>query len=610
VAGTTEDNEKTENCSEVKFVRDTDLTYTVHFYYVSPTFFEDTGDSTLWEHPTHSQSNADLTALNTAMNAGSGSAAGAQGSENYTYQKQGAGSDPAELAKTARGNSAKAASRKQSLDGSLGPGGLAAAVEGSYGSTAPPFLRRSKSLSAASASLLGISAADFFAEDESGPDALQVSDRDCVLIGSRMTLREYIVSRLDELRNEFERVDGKGAGVVTKFQWVNVMRQGMGLHLRWISIMQLLVLDRHFRSAHGKKMVDYREFLGSFEEEDGTAATGFGGAGRRGESAKEELGGELVDDEFTAVLKGAPAAAASAGGSAPGLQTSAVQVELPQSLHSPRDDVSTDGSEAASKLSPQRPQAEGSPSKVSGVSRKRVSFMCEDSDIPATATDSKHATGEQTSDGAVPANGKSISVSASGRPAPAAAVASSGSGAPGADAAEVPPLKTFGNHNISPELMEVLYIDYKEVEAAFAYFDRDCDGAITHSEFRAACRELNKYLPRGQKIRDVEALLALMDFEETGEILFNNFFELFRLSEMKLNVAIDEEDTLTSNLHHSENRDLVRRASAISMGGSFYASNTSKLAVHGVEINIDSEFTAKASDRVAASEAVGLNIDV
>jgi hypothetical protein len=441
---------------------------------------------------------------------------------------------------------------------------------------------------------LGINAADFFAEDEGGPDSLQVSDRDCVLIGSRMTLREFIVARLDELRNEFERADGKGAGVVTKFQWVNVMREGMGLHVRWISLMQLLVLDRHFRSAHGKKMVDYREFLASFEADAEDGGAGFGT--RRGASTKEDLGGELVEDEFTAVLKGPSAAAGAAGETGAGassgaaLLTSEVKVELPQSMHSPRDDASTDGSEAA-KLSPQRSQAEGSPSKSAAMSRKRVSFMCEDADVPALENKAGAGSGENSSGSTKPAL-KTVT--------------------PEVAAEDMPPLKTFADHNISPELMEVLYIDYKEVEAAFAYFDRDCDGAITHSEFRAACRELNKYLPRGQKIRDVEALLALMDFEETGEILFNNFFELFRLSEMKLNVAIDEEDTLASNLHHSENKDIVRRASAYSMGGSFYASNTTnKLAVHGVEINIDSEFAAvKGADRAAASEAVGLNIDV
>jgi hypothetical protein len=151
-----EENEKSENCSEVKYVRDTNLKYTVHFYYVSPTFFEDTGDSTLYDHPTHSQSNTDLTALHTATNAATTSASAQEG-ENYKYQVQ--SSDPVALANTARSNSARTVSRKHSLDGSLGPGGLVAAVDGANGSTAPSFLRRSKSLSAASASLLGINAA-------------------------------------------------------------------------------------------------------------------------------------------------------------------------------------------------------------------------------------------------------------------------------------------------------------------------------------------------------------------------------------------------------------------------------------------------------------------
>lgn len=41
-------------------------------------------------------------------------------------------------------------------------------------------------------------------DDGDGNDGLVVSDRDCVLIGSKMSLFEFIVSRLDELRKEFE----------------------------------------------------------------------------------------------------------------------------------------------------------------------------------------------------------------------------------------------------------------------------------------------------------------------------------------------------------------------------------------------------------------------
>lgn len=169
-------------------------------------------------------------------------------------------------------------------------------------------------------------------------------------------------------------------------------------------------------------------------------------------------------------------------------------------------------------------------------------------------------------------------------------------------------------HVMRAYVTQVLYIDYKEVESAFRYFDRDSDGFIKSAEFRSACKELNKYLPRGQKIRDIDSLLMLMDIEETGEIAFNNFFELFRLSEMKLNVGIDDEDSLLSSLHHSDMKDVVMRQHSVSGYGSFSVTSPSKLAIHGVQINVDSEFpqppqSPHASKLTRGDSPLGLNID-
>jgi len=175
------------------------------------------------------------------------------------------------------------------------------------------------------------------------------------------------------------------------------------------------------------------------------------------------------------------------------------------------------------------------------------------------------------------------------------------------------PSQMYFNHKISPGLMEVLYIDYKEVESAFHFFDRNKDGFISTSEFRAACKELNKHLPKGEKIKDVEAILMLMDIEETGEIAFNSFFELFRLSEMKLNVGIDEEDTLMSSLHHSDQKDIIRHNSmhSISNYGNFGSGgpmSPNRLAFHGVEINVDSEFSPQLMEKLGRSESVNQHL--
>jgi Ca2+-binding EF-hand superfamily protein len=628
-----------DKVSGLRAVEGTNLCYTVHYYYVDPSFFDAASGSTMWEHP-----------ANAAADGTNGVSAGIAAEGNNVVSRP-PGPPVASSAgipfRKANSDSVALGARRQSLE-ALPPGvpllpSSPNAAGGTSSPDAPPpapgsqHHRRTKSMSSVGGVLLHSEL--FTEEDEDAEDALRVSDRDCVLIGARTTLRELIVSRLDELRREFHKLDPRGSGVVSKFQWVNVMRETMGLHVRWISLMQVLVLDSHFRSWHGKKMVDYELFLQSFEPEEG----GVGGFGFDNDNGTRTSAGvaaldQLVEDEYTALLadrrdapspQPEPAQPAQPVQTLPTLPTDGSDRE---GVVPPAERLTTLSPAAAEGLSSRNtlPEVEmpGSASSVplaystssasksspaaSSTSRKRVSFLSDGSgESPAPALTASPQVGDTS---------PRKSVSFAGSPPP---------GAPAQDAAAVPTggaprpgkaPRTFHEHNISGELLEVLYIDHKEVESAFAFFDRDNDGCITHDEFRAACKELNKYLPRGQRIRDVEALLALMDFEETGEIPFNNFFELFRLSEMKLNVAIDEEDTLAGSLHHpGDNKDLVRRSSVVSMsglqalGGSFYGgagnavTSSGKLEVHGVQIDVDSELSKSPSGTALRPRSVSSN---
>jgi len=388
-----------------------------------------------------------------------------------------------------------------------------------------------------------------------------------------------------------------------------------------VALMQVLVLESHFKIYHGKKMIDYNEFLRCYTRE---------------EEAEGEYGDttDLVSDEYTAICDEDGNVLSTAeqvrDSHLPPLQVvtkhgevrKLSDAEIPMLAVSPSPSIDEaeqpsntsrvegDGIIPDSMISPLSLDSGQSPEKEGA--RKKVSF---------TLTSPEET---QSSGGSSPR----------GNNKPAAAATSPRKGGPtsprGRKASEAmlrsvdkppcSPEKQFGNHRISPGLMECLYIDYKEVESVFTYFDRNKDGFISTSEFRAACRDLNKHLPRGEKIKDVEAILMLMDFEETGEIAFNSFFELFRLSEMKLNVGIDEEDTLMSSLHHSDMKDIVRHNSLHSMSISSYGgfnaqgplspNSTQRLAFHGVEINVDSEFSPKALEKLGRSESIGLAIDV
>lgn len=80
-----DDNNNGDDVSEVKYVVGTNLCYTVHFYYVAPTFFEDNKESALWES-THGSA-ADpateaATAANTAANTGGGGVVNSSGTHS------------------------------------------------------------------------------------------------------------------------------------------------------------------------------------------------------------------------------------------------------------------------------------------------------------------------------------------------------------------------------------------------------------------------------------------------------------------------------------------------------------------------------------------------
>lgn len=81
--------------------------------------------------------------------------------------------------------------------------------------------------------------------------------------------------------------------------------------------------------------------------------------------------------------------------------------------------------------------------------------------------------------------------------------------------------------------MDALYSHRKRLEVMFSYFDVNGDGVITHEEFTVGCQLLNEHLPEGQKLTDISTILGILDFDGSGEIDLNEFFEAFRILESR-----------------------------------------------------------------------------
>jgi serine/threonine-protein phosphatase with EF-hand domain len=82
-------------------------------------------------------------------------------------------------------------------------------------------------------------------------------------------------------------------------------------------------------------------------------------------------------------------------------------------------------------------------------------------------------------------------------------------------------------------LMDQMYGQRRKLESIFKFFDQDDNGSISHAEFRDGCAKLNEALPPDCQLHNVDTILKLMDFDASGSIDLNEFFETFRILDAK-----------------------------------------------------------------------------
>ncbi len=88
------------------------------------------------------------------------------------------------------------------------------------------------------------------------------------------------------------------------------------------------------------------------------------------------------------------------------------------------------------------------------------------------------------------------------------------------------------NRRVATKTFDALYVNRRQLEAFFAFFDRNGDGTISREEFRVGCDTINAHLPPGGedgRIEEVDRLLDLLDFDQSNSVSANEFFECFRL---------------------------------------------------------------------------------
>ncbi|RYG59183.1 EF-hand domain-containing protein [archaeon] len=71
-----------------------------------------------------------------------------------------------------------------------------------------------------------------------------------------------------------------------------------------------------------------------------------------------------------------------------------------------------------------------------------------------------------------------------------------------------------------------MYGQRKRLEQIFLFFDTNGDGVISMDELREGCALLNQSLPPDCQLNNLERTLQVMDFDGSGTIDINEFFEV------------------------------------------------------------------------------------
>jgi len=81
--------------------------------------------------------------------------------------------------------------------------------------------------------------------------------------------------------------------------------------------------------------------------------------------------------------------------------------------------------------------------------------------------------------------------------------------------------------------LDDIYGQRKKLEQIFYFFDLNGDGVISSEEFKKGTEVVNSALPPDCQLKNIDRMLQLMDFDGSGTIDINEFFETFRILDAK-----------------------------------------------------------------------------
>lgn len=139
------------------------------------------------------------------------------------------------------------------------------------------------------------------------------------------------------------------------------------------------------------------------------------------------------------------------------------------------------------------------------------------------------------------------------------------------------------NSILTGGVADALYAQHHKLAAVFHFFDKNGDGVISTDEFISGCELLNQTLDDHSKIVKIPELLRILDVEQSGNIQVNEFFEMFRLS---------------STEPQQRRKSIIRSESLknLSAAASFGDSNSTKVDISGIVIDIDASTVRKTND--------------
>jgi Ca2+-binding EF-hand superfamily protein len=469
------------------------------------------------------------------------------------------------------------------------------------------------------------------------------SAHDTVLVGLSISLYELILEKKYAMQEVFSVLDPRGEGVVTKTQFSMVLHDVLKVPVQWIRLLQVLLEEPHFKMHRGKRLIDYAAFLNQFLELT-TVPKGDVEAEEETDPNLDALGRYLKAMEKTAHSVSAAQETKKQAETVNAIRTSSASaIDVSHHLRN----ISQFDKFSAQPTAGSRSAKDdlGKPFVPSQQTASRELKPLEAPPKPPVYVSAGNR-GRTASGSLEPA-----SLSAKHAPPAFPPFISPGEEKKeGEEEEEEEEGNSYHNYLVTEGLLDVLYTDFIRLEQTFQFFDRDKKGYFTLADLTRGFDELRLVMPPTALLPSAEEVMRVLDVHASGEVDMNLFFEMHRICDMSIKAHIDDDDSVDETSKPPEyvmsrDQSMDNLARRMSIGGTAMLNaqqmqvlqqaqispnspthhhatgvrndSNASLAIKGVNINVDelttfntaSNVESRAESRkVAAAAATGLDI--